>query len=155
MEWWQYLVVSVVTVSLGAFLGFWFNRLGIRNERAAIEDRQLRGAISAILAEVEVNEKIAKEPWTGKQLPFLIEMWNLYKPQVASLPGEARQELEELYIDIIRANTVVAQDLHKVGYGAGFLDNQYRDICSTIGDRSPQVADLLQGFLNKRTQHGK
>jgi len=151
MEWWQYLVVSIVTVCVGAFIGFWFNRHGVESERTATETREFEASIRAILAEVQANEKIANEPFTGRQLPFLTEMWNLYKPQTSKLAEVIAQPLHKLYIDIIRANTIVTYNLQRVPYGAGYLDSEYRGMCSKIANQAKEVADLLETWLKART----
>lgn len=149
MEWWQYLIVSIVTVSLGAFLGYFFNRLGAKNEKSATEQRQLKSAVSAILGEVQANETIAKAPWTGTQLPFLTEMWSLYKSQISMLPMEVRRKIDELYITVIRTNAIVSQDLHKLGHGTGYLDGSYKELSLKISEDAPQIVTLLQNLLDE------
>jgi len=143
MQWWQYLIISVVTVCLGAFLGYWFNRRGMESERATIEARALESAILAIFAEVEANKEIASRPFTGKQLPFLTEMWNLYKGHIDKLPEEIAQPIHKLYIDIIHANAIVSYDLHKLPYGSGYLDDQYKGMCSEIAKQAALVIESL------------
>lgn len=151
MIWWQYLVASIVTVLVGAFIGFWFNRRGVESERVATETRELKVSIQAILAEVQANEKIANEPFTGMQLPFLTEMWNLYKPQTSKLAEDIAQPLHKLYIDIIHANSIVTYNLHTVPFRGGYLDSEYSGMCSKIAKQAKEVADLLETWLKART----
>ena len=148
MEWWQYLVVSTVTVCVGAFIGFWFNRRGVESERAATETREFEASIRAILAEVQANEKIADEPFVGYLLPFLTEMWNLYKPQISKLAEDIAQPLHKLYIDIIHANAIVSYNLHSTPYSD--LYEEYRGLCSEIAKQAKEVADLLESWLKDR-----
>lgn len=149
MEWWQYLVVSTVTVCVGAFIGFWFNRRGVESERAATETREFEASIRAILAEVQANEKIANEPFAGYPLPFLTEMWNLYKPQTSNLAEDIAQPLHKLYIDIIHANTIASYNLHGIQYS--HIYDQHGGMCSKIAKQAKEVADLLESWLKART----
>jgi len=149
MIWWQYLVVSIVTVLVGAFIGFWFNRRGVESERAATETREFKASIQAILAEVQANEKIANEPFAGYLLPFLTEMWNLYKPQTSNLAENITQSLHKLYINIIHANTMVSYNLHSVPYLDLYQD--YNGMCSKIAEQAKEAADLLKSWLKART----
>jgi len=154
MEWWQYLVGSIVSllcVLVGVFVGYWLNRRGMESERAATTARELEGAIRAILAEVQANQKIAKEPFDGRLLPFLTEMWTLYKAQTGKLPEDVAQPLHKLYIDIIRANTIVNYDLQKIVYGRGYVNNEYKGVCSGIANQATSVAGSLEKWLETRT----
>lgn len=148
MEWWQYLVISVVSASLGAFLAYFFNRLGTKNERVAIENKQFQTAIAAIIGEIQANESIAKKPWTGKLLPFLVDNWTVYKRQLPNLPEQTIQQIDEFYLDVILANTMVNQDLYKLKWGSGYLDNQYRDMCKQIREKSQQLINILSRCLD-------
>ena len=148
MEWWQYLVISVVSASLGAFLAYFFNKLGSKNERVATEQKQFRSAIAAILGEVQANESIAKKPWTGKLMPFILDNWTTYKRQLPDLPERTIQQIDEFYLDVHLANTLVSKDLHQVAYGKGHLDNQYRDMGKQIREKSPQLIIMLNRYLD-------
>jgi hypothetical protein len=151
MGWWQQLIVSIVAIAFGAVLGYWFNRRGVISERSATEQKQLRDAISSIFEEVRANGEIANRPWTGKQLPFLTDMWNTYKGQISKLQEDVRRPLHEFYIDVIRANSIVNLDLHKLPYNAGYLDDDYRKMCSQIANQVASVAGLLNDWL--KTPH--
>ena len=151
MEWWQYLIISLVCIVVGAVIGFLLNRLGVKGERAAATARELEVAIRAILAEVQANKEIAEEPLTGRLLPFLTEMWILYKAQTGKLPENVTQPLHKLYIDIIRANAIVNYDLQKIQYGYGYMDAPYREMCPRISAQTTLVAGLLEKWLETRT----
>ncbi|MFC1983940.1 hypothetical protein ACFLVO_02890 [Chloroflexota bacterium] len=147
MEWWQYLVISVVSASVGAFLAYFFNRLGAKNERVSIEKERFQSTIAAILGEIHANENIAKKPWTGKLLPFLANSWTIYKQQIPDLPKHTIQQIDEFYLDVILANTIVNKDLYQLKYGTGYLDNEYRDMCKQIRGKSLPLIETLNQYL--------
>ncbi len=82
MEWWQYLLFSLISIFFGTILGYVLSRRGASEERKSRERDQLRSAVRSLFTEVDANLKLAQQPWEGRLVPFLTDMWDVHKAQI-------------------------------------------------------------------------
>jgi len=71
MEWWQQLILSLVTILFGASLGYFLSRIGATQEKKSRTREQLRNAGLSILAELRINLEIARQPFQNTLVPFV------------------------------------------------------------------------------------
>lgn len=151
MVWWQYLIVSVVSI----VVGYCLSRLGAKSERAATEQRQLQDAVRSLLTEICANlNLIEKSPEPGL-LPLLTrDMCNIHKSDVADLPREIQESLYQAYSSIDTVNAVV-QNMYAFGsrqnYGPGAWDTRYANEAQKARCLMEKARDDLQKHLKKRT----
>lgn len=144
-EWWQLLLYAFGTATIGYF----FARLGANRERKSRERDQLLTAARNILAEVESNLKVAKEPFGGRLLPFTTDMWDVHKGQLLGLPGDLQDALYQFYLDVHRANTLVQVDLHQQKLHQRELDKPYEERCRTLTKKAEKARELLVRWLSQ------
>ena len=148
-EWWQQLIFSLVTISFGAFLGYFLSRRGAGEERKLRDIERLSTTGRNILSELETNIGIAKTSFDGKLMPFVTSMFDAYKGEIVTMPHDLQDALYIVYVEILKTNAVVQADLHKVQYGRGYLDETYKDQCSKIEAVAPIAEELLKKWLKK------
>jgi hypothetical protein len=90
MEWWQQLILSLVTILVGAFLGYFLSHIGAQQEKKSRIGEKLEEAVSGILVELETNLKLAKQPFQTRLVPFVTSMWGIHKGEIVRLPKELR-----------------------------------------------------------------
>jgi len=117
MEWWQQLIFSVVTILVGAFLGYFLSRIGAQQEKKSRIGEKLEEAVSGILVELETNLKLAKQPFQTRLVPFVTSMWEIHKGEILRLPKELKDALYQVYVEIEMANNLVEADIHQLEYG--------------------------------------
>lgn len=146
MIWWQYLLVSIVPVCVGAVLGFLMSQYTRNKERAAIEQRQFLAAISAIAAEVKDNKSIA-QTFTGRLLRFSTDRWDIHRAHVYNLPMPIPESVSSLYVQLRDANTIV--DLQHAGQAEpSYCEDQYLWRCNEIAKLAAEVEYMLQPFIS-------
>lgn len=138
------LAVGVIV----ALVGYFLNLNAARRERADRAKEQLRSAIRSILVEVETNLKLAKQPFTGRLVPFATEMWDYHKGQILELPEDTQTVLHQAYICVREANAIVESNL-QLPYGAGYYNDKYKEKCSEIADRAEKAVELLRSWLKR------
>jgi len=125
MVWWQ----SIILLIFGGLIGFFFNRLGAKSERDAIERRHLQDAIRGLLIEMQSNIKLTENPPGLAILPRLAkDMWNMHKSSVAELPLVIQETLYRAYIEIDKVNAVVETRIafsNRKGDTPGTWDSRY------------------------------
>jgi len=147
MEWWQYLLFSLISVLFGTILGYILSRRGASEERKLRERDQLRSAVRSLLAEVDANLNIARLPFQGRLVPFLTNMWDVHRGQILTLPKNLQAALHEVYVDIQKANAMVSLDLHR-GVNLG---EPYNEICGKIVERTQKTRALLAEWLKQES----
>ena len=113
--------MSLASVALGAFIGYFLNKRGVQNERDARERRQLRSAVKGLLTEMNANLKlIEKGPDMALLPPLAKDMWNIHKNRIVELPSEMQTCLYEAYVRIDYVNAVldIRADVGTRGHGA-------------------------------------
>ena len=104
-------------------------------------------AMRGMLAEIEANLKLARQPFEGRLVPFLVDMWTAHKGEITRLPEDLQDNLHQAYIEIRMANVIVEADLHKVSHGAGYLDNRYTERCGKIAKAAGKAKTALAQWL--------
>lgn len=108
MEWYQALIISLVSVIVGAFLGYWFNRRGMKAERGERERKELHSAMRSLQVELHANIELMENPIKELILaPFSTDMWSAHKGKVNSLPSQLQQDVFQAYQWMGKANAVV------------------------------------------------
>jgi len=125
MVWWQ----SIILLFFGGLIGFFFNRLGAKSEREAIERRQLQDAIRGLLIEMKSNIKLTEKPPEPAILPRLAkDMWDIHKISVAKLPLKIQETLYRAYAEIDKVNALVETRIafsNRKGDTPGTWDTRY------------------------------
>jgi len=150
MEWWQQLILSLVTLLLGAFLGYFLTRLGAKQERISRAAKKLDEAVCGILVELETNLKLTESPSQKRLVPFVTSMWEMNKGEIIRLPKELKDALYQVYVEIGIANNLVEADIHQLKYGLGYYNGSYKEKKNSIAEKSKQVIKDLEDWLRKR-----
>ena len=150
MEWWQQLILSLVTILFGAFLGYFLSRIGAKQEKESRTGEKLEEAVSGILVELETNFKLAKQPFQTRLVPFVTSMWEIHKGEILRLPKELKDVLYQVYVEIEMANNLVEADIHQLEYGRGYYNEPYKDKKNSIVEKAEQAIKDLEGWLKNR-----
>jgi hypothetical protein len=152
MVWWQYLVISVASVALGAFIGYFLNTRAVQNERDASERRQLRSAVKGLLTEMNANLKLIENgPDMALLPPLAKDMWNIHKSRIVELPSEMQTCLYEAYVRIDYVNAVldIRADVGTRGHGPGAWDTRYKNEAEKTREPIERARDALQEWLKE------
>jgi hypothetical protein len=149
-EWWQQLIFSTVTISFGALLGYFFSRIGAKQEKKSRTGEKLEEAVSGILVELETDLKLAKQPFQNRLVPFVVSMWEVHKGEVLRLPKELRDDLYQVYVEIEMANSLVEADIHQLEYGRGYYNEPYKEKKNSIAQKAEQAIRSLQDWLKNK-----
>ena len=150
MEWWQQLILSLVTILFGAFLGYFLSRIGAKQEKESRTGEKLEEAVSGILVELETNSKLGKQPFQNRLVPFVTSMWEVHKGEILRLPKELKDVLYEVYVEIEMANNLVEADIHQLEYGRGYYNEPYKEKKNSIVVKAEQVIKDLEDWLKNR-----
>ena len=150
MEWWQQLILSLVTISFGAFLGYFLSRIGAKREKESRTGEKLEDAVSGILVELETNLELAKQPFQNRLVPFVTSMWEVHKGEILRLPKEPKDVLYQVYVEIEMANNLVEADIHQLEYGRGYYNEPYKEKKNSIAEKAEQAIKGLQNWLKNR-----
>jgi hypothetical protein len=155
MVWWQNLIVSLASVALGAFIGYFLNKRGVQNERDAGERMQLRIAVKGLLAEMNANLKlIEKGPDMALLPPLAKDMWNIHKSKIVELPSEMQTCLYEAYVGIDYVNAVL--DTRAVvgtrGHGPGAWDTRYGNEAEKAKKSMEKAKEELEKWLAEQAR---
>ncbi|MBA7643386.1 hypothetical protein ES703_51111 [subsurface metagenome] len=147
MEWWQQLILSLVTILVGAFLGYFLSRFGAKQEKESRTGEKLEEAISGILVELETNLKLAKKPFQNRLVPFVTSMWEVHKGEILRLPKKLKDVLYQVYVEIEMANNLVEADIHQLEYGRGYYNEPYKEKKNSIVGKTEQAIKGLEDWL--------
>ncbi len=150
MEWWQQLILSLVTILVGAFLGYFLSRTGAKQEKESRSGEKLEEAVSGILVELETNLKLAKQPFQNRLVPFVTSMWEVHKGEILRLPKELKDVLYQVYVEIEMANNLVEADIHQLEYGRGYYNEPYKEKKNSIVGKAEQAIKDLEDWLKNR-----
>ena len=150
MEWWQQLILSLVTLSFGAFLGYFLTRLGAKQERKSRIQEKLEGAVSGILVELKTNLKLAESSSQNRLVPFITSMWEIHKGEILGLPKELKDVLYQVYVEIGMANNLVEADIHQLEYGRGYYNKSYNEKKNSIAEKAKQAIEALEDWVKKQ-----
>lgn len=93
---------------------------------------------SELFLEIETNIATAKNPFTGKLLPFQTNVWDRSLYEIDILPANTLKELHEAYTDIRVTNELVwlSEVVGHIGKG---MEGSYLKLCTSIADRLDRV----------------
>jgi len=137
MQWWQYVIVSIIPVVIY-----------IVRSRAAKRDKFLN-AMCDILVELDSNVGLAKQPFRGSLVPFESKMWDSHKGETLSLSKDIQDALHEAYICVSEANAIVQSNL-QLPYGRGYYNEDYKKKCSEIAEKAEKASELLRNWLRQK-----
>ena len=84
-------------------------------------------AVSGLLAEIRDNLRILEEtPDNGTLVPFLDDMWEVYKGNMNFLSPPTQENIRKGYASVVLANATAARDLYQLKYNQGYLEGQYK-----------------------------
>ena len=152
MVWCQYLIISLASVALGALLGYFLNKRGVQNERAARERMQLQSAVKGLLTEMNANLELIKKGPDMALLPRLAkDMWNIHKSKIVELPSEMQTCLYEAYagIDYVNAVLDTRVAVGPRGHGPGEWDTRYKNEAEKARKPIEIARDALQEWLKE------
>jgi len=153
VDWWQILLIILVFIVIGLFVGGLLSYLILRlqkkpffkkRETTAGVEEPLESTALDLLAEVENNRRIATEPWTDKLLPFQTHVWDTNQDEVHRLTPSLREDLTEAYLDMRQANDIVWVST-ELGHRSHTLDEHYMKVCTRIATRLERITPLLKG----------
>jgi len=150
MEWWQQLIVSLVAILFGAFIGYYFSRIGAKQEKKSRTEEKLKDAVSGILVELETNLELAKQPFGNRLVPFVTSMWEVHKGETLRLPKKLKYILYQAYVEIEIANNLVEADIHQLDYGRGYYNEPYKEKKNKIKEKAEQAIKDLKDWLQKQ-----
>jgi len=137
MEWWQYVIASVIPVVVIYKL-----------RRRADKRDKLLNAMRDILVELDSNVELAKQPFQGNLVPFENKMWDGHKGKILSLPKDIQGALRQAYNCVQEANALVQSNL-QLAYGLGYYNKQYQQKCNEIAEKAGKASELLRGWLSQ------
>lgn len=150
LEWWQIVLILLTSIVVGIVGGVLLSRLTRRfakkRKAASVVKEQLKSTMSDLLVEVKNNLKIATEPGTNKLLPFQTQVWDVCRYEIGKLPGNHHQDLEQAYIDIRLANSIVWLST-EFSRRTPNLDENYMKLCTSITGRLDRVRPLIEGLV--------
>ena len=150
IEWWQQLIISLVTITSGTILGYLLTRIVANNERKSRTEERLKGAVSGILVELETNLELAKQPISNSLAPFVNSNWEAYKGEAIGLPKEVKNILYDVYVEIELANNLVEANIHQLDYGRGYYNQPYNERKVKIKEKAEQAIKCLGDWLNTK-----
>jgi len=145
----QQLYGFLIALAVGvivALVGYFLNIRAANSERKGRAKEHLRGAMHSILVELETNLKVAKQPFTGRLVPFATEMWDYHKGGILELPKDTQTALHQVYIWVREANALVQSNL-QLSYGLGYYNNEYQKKCTEIAKGAEEAIELLRSWL--------
>lgn len=153
MVWWQYLIISLTSVALGAFMGYFLNRRGVQSERDARERRELRDAVKGLLTEMNANLKLTeKRPEPALLPPLAKDMWDIHKSKILELPLEIQESLYQAYSAIDSVNAVIDTRLAcgNRDQGPGAWDTRYENEGKKARERIEEARSYLGKWLKEQ-----
>lgn len=150
VEWWHNLIFYLASVLFGGLLGYFLTRLGAKQERKSRTEEQLRNAGLSILAELETNLKLAKEPFQNRLVPFVTSMWEAHKGEILRLPKDLQDTLYQVYVEIQMANALVQADIHQLDYGQGYYNQPYKEKSGKVIGKTEIAIGLLRSWLKEQ-----
>ena len=100
-------------------------------------------APSPLVAEVRSNFRIATGPVSGKLLPFQTQAWDTLQREGNGLSAELRYELEQTYLDVRLANSIVWLEA-EFGRRTSNMDENYLKLAGGIARRLARIKPLLE-----------
>ncbi len=169
MEWWQILLIILVAVVVGiiggALVNYVIERIVKKSATTSlvedlfgkvkgqfVKEREASSAVKQqvkftaaedLLGEVKNNHKIATEPVADKLLSFQTQVWDARQYEFDRLPGNLREELTQIYLDIRLANSIVWLST-ELGRRSHSLDENYIKLRTTIAERLDRIKPLIE-----------
>lgn len=156
MDWWQILLIILVSIVIGLLVGGLLSYLILRlqkkpffkeRETTAVVEEQLESTAPDLLAEVENNCRIATEPWMDELLHFQTHVWDTNQDEVHRLTANLREDLTQAYLDMRQANDIVWLST-ELGHRSHTLDEHYMKVRTRIAARLERIMPLLKGSGN-------
>lgn len=161
MEWWQIILLIVGSIVVGIlvailviylielfagrrdFLIYLNQRFAKKREVTPDAEGQPISLASDLVAEVTNNHGIATGPRTDKLLPFQTQVWDARQYEVNKLPEYVRQDLEQAYVDMRLANSIVWLS-NEFSRTTPNLSENYTRLCNSIAERLDRVKPLIE-----------
>lgn len=147
---WQ-IIIGAAVVIVAVILTGYMNQRNLRADRKATEKAKNVSAIRGICAEVKSMIGFVDSPQTQPMLPLPDDMWRTYKSNIYVLSEEEQVKVVQLYAEVQRANAIVNEDLHKLTFRAGYMDDLYKAQCAVVKEKATVVETALQAWLSKNS----
>ena len=171
MSWWQIALIILGAIMAGLLVGYLLNYLiviimarlrkkpankpqttavireppktTVKPETAAVVLEPPKTTVPDLFVEIENNQRIASQTWTGNLQPFQTKVWDTKRDEVHLLPAELREELTQAYFDMSLANSIVWLAT-EMGRRSSSLDESYLKLCASIADRLNRLKSPLE-----------
>ena len=163
MDWWQILLVLLTSIAGGVITGVLLSYLILRFikksrsiflndiisgfarkfKSARVTKEPLKIIRADLLDEVRHNRKIASESVVEKPKLFESRVWYANPLEADRLTTNLRDELEQVYTDILVANSLV-QASTKFSSAIPLLDENYNKLCARIAERLDRIILLIE-----------
>ena len=159
MDWWQAVLVVLISVAVGFLVGGLISYLIARLRKKpfvlrretveivevveVVAEEQSEPAAPDLFTEIENNHRIATEPRTDELLPFKTQVWDTSQDEVHKLTANLREELAQAYLDMRQANDIVWLST-ELGHRSQTLDEHYMNLCPRIAVRLERIMPLLK-----------
>ncbi len=101
-----------------------------------------------LFAEIENNHRISTEPDSNKLVSFQTQAWDAHQFEVGGLPADLREDLDQAYIDMRLANSLVWVST-ELGRRSQSLDENYMKLRATIAERLHRIKPLIDQLQKK------
>jgi hypothetical protein len=167
VSWWQIALIILGAIMAGLLVGYLLNYLiviitarlrkkpankpqaaaVIREPPKTMESPKTmeppKATVPDLFVEIENNQRIASQTWTGNLQPFQTKVWDTKRDEVHLLPAELREELTQAYFDMSLANSIVWLAT-EMGRRSSSLDESYLKLCASIADRLNRLKSPLE-----------
>lgn len=145
------IIIGAAVILTAVILTGYMNHRNLRSDRRATEKAKNVSAISGIYAEVQSIIGFVDPPQTQPMLPLPDDMWRTYKGSIYVLSAEEQRKVAQLYAEVQRANAILEEDLRKLAFRAGYLDERYKQQCVVVKEKATELNALLEEWLNKNS----
>ena len=163
MDWWRIVLILLAAVITGGIVGALLSYLILRfvkkrettflsdliarfpkkPEAAPAVKVEAKFTAPDLLAEVKDNYKIAAEPIDDNLLTFQTDVWDAHHYQVDKLPGDLRDDLEQVYTDIRLANSLAWLST-EFSRRTPSLDENYTKLRTSISEKLDKIKVRLE-----------
>lgn len=144
---WQ-IVINTVVVIVAVILTSYFTQKAMRKERKEVELAKKVSAIRSLVDEVESIITLASKPWNSRMLSLPDDVWRSNRNEFYDMTPDTHSKLIAFYLEVNQLNAIVNYDIHKVGYGRGYLDQAYQDQCIAVKNIGNELKPLLASHLS-------
>jgi hypothetical protein len=161
VSWWQIALIILGSIMAGLLVGYLLNYLIViitarlrkkpankpQTTAVVLEPPKTmeppKTTVPDLFVEIENNQRIASQTWTGNLQPFQTQVWDTKRDEVHLLPAELREELTQAYFDMSLANSIVWLAT-EMGRRSSSLDESYLKLCIGIADRLNRLKSPIE-----------